>query len=282
MVNQVKAMQVTAANSQQLLKRSASLPSIELRQARHSQACYHSHSHDEFSFGLIDTGDAVYKNMQQQHRITAGHNVTINPGDVHSCNPKQGAWSYRMLFVDSHWVGELQQEMLVKPASDYQPFEQHYADDPATFTLLAELFSAIKHDHDGLQQESLLIQFFESQFGQGADVRRDASCSAKPQIKRVQECIQDQLSCSLSLSELAEVAGLSRYHLVRSFKRRFGLSPHAFQLNQRINRAKTLLREGSSIADTALALGFADQSHFQRNFKKRLALTPRQYQGFFV
>ncbi|MDO6683993.1 MULTISPECIES: AraC family transcriptional regulator [unclassified Agarivorans] len=282
MVNQVKAMQVTAANSQQLLKRSASLPFIELRQARHSQACYHSHSHDEFSFGLIDTGDAVYKNMQQQHRITAGHNVTINPGDVHSCNPKQGAWSYRMLFVDSHWVGELQQEMLVKPASDYQPFEQHYADDPATFTLLAELFSAIKHDHDGLQQESLLIQFFESQFGQGADVRRDASCSAKPQIKRVQECIQDQLSCSLSLSELAEVAGLSRYHLVRSFKRRYGLSPHAFQLNQRINRAKTLLREGSSIADTALALGFADQSHFQRNFKKRLALTPRQYQGFFV
>ncbi|WP_411994694.1 AraC family transcriptional regulator [Agarivorans sp. DSG3-1] len=282
MVNQVKAKQVTAANSQQLLKRSASLPFIELRQARHSQACYHSHSHDEFSFGLIDTGDAVYKNMQQQHRITAGHNVTINPGDVHSCNPKQGAWSYRMLFVDSHWVGELQQEILVKPASDYQPFEQHYANDPATFTLLAELFSAIKHDHDGLQQESLLIQFFESQFGQGADVRRDASCLAKPQIKRVQECIQDQLSCSLSLSELAEVAGLSRYHLVRSFKRRYGLSPHAFQLNQRINRAKTLLREGSSIADTALTLGFADQSHFQRNFKKRLALTPRQYQGFFV
>ncbi|MGY5450339.1 AraC family transcriptional regulator [Agarivorans sp. MS3-6] len=265
-----------------LLKRSASLPFVELRQAVHSEACYHSHSHDEFSFGLIDTGEAVYKNMQRQNSISAGHSVTINPGDVHSCNPKQGAWSYRMLFVDTAWLGQLQQEMLAKPASDYRPFTHQYLDCSSTFSLLDKLFSAVHLDQSCLQQESLLVSFCEQQFGQPQNLRADLACLAKPQIKRVQECIQDQLAMHLSLTELADVAGLSRYHLVRSFKRIYGLSPHAFQLNQRINRAKALLRDGDSIANTALALGFADQSHFQRNFKKRLALTPRQYQGFFV
>ncbi|MPW28011.1 helix-turn-helix domain-containing protein [Agarivorans sp. B2Z047] len=265
-----------------LLKRSAHLPFVELRQAEHSEACYHSHSHDEFSFGIIDTGEAIYKNMQRQHHISQGHSVTINPGDVHSCNPKQGAWSYRMLFVETAWVAQLQQEMFARSASDYFAFEKHCLSHKQNYRLLESLFNCIKLERNSLEQESLLIAFFEQQFAAKHPLRADLRCLAKPQLKRVKECISDQLDSQLSLSELAEVAGLSRFHLVRSFKQVYGLSPHAFQLNQRINRAKALLREGSSIADTALDLGFADQSHFQRNFKKRLALTPKQYQGFFV
>ncbi|MEE1673838.1 AraC family transcriptional regulator [Agarivorans aestuarii] len=270
------------STAKHLLKRSKQLPFVELRQAKHSAACYHSHSHDEFSFGVIDTGEAVYKNMQCHHHINQGHTVTINPGDVHSCNPKQGAWSYRMLFVDTAWIGQLQQEMLARPASDFCAFEQHYLSDQHSYHLLDKVFNSISLESDSLEQESLLIAFLEQQFVGKHPLRAELRCIAKPQLKRVEECIQDQLDSQLSLSDLAEVAGLSRYHLVRSFKQAYGLSPHAFQLNQRINLAKALLREGSSIADTALDLGFADQSHFQRNFKKRLALTPRQYQGFFV
>lgn len=59
---------------------------------------------------------------------------------------------------------------------------------------------------------------------------------------------------------------------------RYGQTPHAYQIDQRINRAKQLLKRGEPIADVALQLGFADQSHFQRQFKQRLATTPRHYQ----
>ncbi len=269
-------------NAKHLFKRFEQLPFMELRQVQHSAACYHSHAHDEFSFGVIDAGQAVYKNQTQQHSIGQGLSVTINPGDVHSCNPKQGQWSYRMLFVESAWVGQVQQEMLACPASDYLAFERQLVSDKQTYALLNQLFLKIQLEQNPLEQESLLLAFFEQQFASQQRFRSDVSSVAKPQLQRVRECIQDQLQHNLSLSELAAIAGLSRYHLVRSFKQVYGLSPHAFQLNQRINRAKGLLREGRSIVDTANQLGFADQSHFQRNFKKRIALTPRQYRACFT
>ena len=81
---------------------------------------------------------------------------------------------------------------------------------------------------------------------------------------------------------LMQESGLSRFHLIRSFKQTCGLSPHAYQLDERIKQAKNLLKSGYSILDTSHLLGFADQSHLQRNFKKRLAVTPKQYQAFFL
>ncbi|MDX1344059.1 MAG: helix-turn-helix transcriptional regulator, partial [Reinekea sp.] len=67
--------------------------------------------------------------------------------------------------------------------------------------------------------------------------------------------------------------------LIRSFKARFGQTPHAYQLDSRIKRAKQLLRSGQALSSVALELGFADQAHFQRHFKRRLAVTPKVYQS---
>jgi len=90
------------------------------------------------------------------------------------------------------------------------------------------------------------------------------------------------LGDNLTLSDFAEQSGLSRYHLVRSFKQKYGLSPHAYQLDTRIRQARKMLQQGDSLVEVAGRLGFADQSHFQRHFKKRLAVTPKQYQSFFI
>jgi AraC-like DNA-binding protein len=75
---------------------------------------------------------------------------------------------------------------------------------------------------------------------------------------------------------------MSRYHFVRSFKRAVGLTPHAWLLDQRIQRARHLLNQGMGLAEVALHLGFADQSHFQRAFKQRVAATPGEYLRNFV
>lgn len=83
---------------------------------------------------------------------------------------------------------------------------------------------------------------------------------------------------NIALQHLAAVAGLSAYHLLRTFRERYGLPPHAFQLQQRINVAKRMLAEGFSIAEVAFELGFTDQSHFTKKFKAFVGATPRQYQ----
>lgn len=72
---------------------------------------------------------------------------------------------------------------------------------------------------------------------------------------------------------------MSAYHFIRSFRTVVGMPPHAYQLHVRIARAKTLLRQGSSIAQTAFATGFADQSHLTNRFKAVLGITPGQYRS---
>lgn len=275
------------------LTRCDSLPFVEMRSADRSSACYHTHSHDQFSFGVIDAGRADYRNRQHSrlhsNRIGAGTTVTINPADAHSCNPLAGSWSYRMLFIDSHWVGELQQQMFNSQRYDYHAFPHLFRSDAASYQEFNQLFQSLLSEPDPLINESLLIEFLAQQFlpsqtdtpqhlpqRQGANPHRQGYG-----IRQVRELIMDQLDSNLSLEQFSTLSGLSRYHLIRSFKQAYGQSPHAFQLNQRINQAKTLLQQGHSLTDTAAQLGFADQSHFQRNFKKRMAVTPKQYQAFF-
>ena len=77
--------------------------------------------------------------------------------------------------------------------------------------------------------------------------------------------------------ELVEASGLSASHLVRAFKARYGLPPHAWLLNHRIQRSRAALRDGRPIAEVAQAFGFADQAHLQRAFKRLVAATPGEY-----
>jgi len=260
------------------LGKSAALDFVELRRANHSSSCYSTHSHDEFSFGVIDSGNAKYQNSQHQYNTHAGITVTINPGDAHSCNPDQGKWSYRMLFIDSAWIAGLQEQLPLQKSMDYMPFEQHLLDDERTYQAFSNLYQLLETQEDPLLVEGLLIEFCTQLFAPQAM----SQTVKKNNLSQVQQLIMDQLDCALSIDDFCQLVDLSPFHLIRSFKQIYGQSPHAYQLDQRIKRAKLLLKNGSSLSSTATALGFADQSHFQRNFKKRTALTPRQFQQSFI
>ena len=96
--------------------------------------------------------------------------------------------------------------------------------------------------------------------------------------KKVIEFIEGTLADSIHLDDLAATAGLSAYHFSRKFKMEFGVSPHAFIVERRIERAKALLRRKSlPLKALAADCGFADQSHFNRIFRKVVGLTPVEY-----
>jgi AraC family transcriptional regulator len=84
----------------------------------------------------------------------------------------------------------------------------------------------------------------------------------------------------LPLTDMAEAVRVSPFHLARLFKRSLGVSPHQYLIQVRVNSARWLLSAGSgerSLADVAAAVGFADQSHLTRHFKRMTGVTPRQY-----
>ncbi|WP_417532508.1 helix-turn-helix domain-containing protein [Marinobacterium stanieri] len=263
------------------LERCAALPFVEMRLASQSCACYQAHSHDEFSFGVIDQGAADYRNGGAQHRVASGTLVTINPADVHSCNPDEGLWSYRMLFVDTQWIGELQRECL-GGQTDYRAFEAHYQSDPGFYNRFSALYQTLSLDNDPLAAESELIEFLQPLFQvTNADNPR-LTAQRAPEIRRVTELIMDHLADPLPLEHLCQVSGLNRYQLIRRFKQVHGMAPHAFQLDHRIKQARRLLRDQQfPLIDVAQQLGFADQAHFQRHFRQRTALSPGRYRAFF-
>lgn len=87
---------------------------------------------------------------------------------------------------------------------------------------------------------------------------------------------QDTLG-RLDLTTLAQEAGLSRYQVLRAFKRRYGLPPQSYRMRVRMAIAQRMLREGAAPAFVAAELGFVDQSHLTRHFKRVLGVTPAVY-----
>jgi AraC family transcriptional regulator len=101
----------------------------------------------------------------------------------------------------------------------------------------------------------------------------------KHKFRVVIEYIHDHLDAELSLDHLAAVAHVSPYHFARLFKHSTGLPPHQYVIARRVERAKELLREPDrpALAEVATEVGFSDQSHFTRHFKRLVGVTPRQF-----
>ncbi len=95
--------------------------------------------------------------------------------------------------------------------------------------------------------------------------------------RRLIEYIDASLDCTITLQDLAYLAGLSEFHLQRMFSATCGVSPHGFILNRRIDRARRLLARNEPIAQIATACGFSSQSHLTRMFKTVTGTTPSAY-----
>ena len=81
----------------------------------------------------------------------------------------------------------------------------------------------------------------------------------------------------LSIEQMSEKVNISSYHMIRKFTSENGLTPHKFQMQCRIRKAQQLLRQGYKVVDVAHMVGFCDQSHLDRVFKKQVGISPEQF-----
>ena len=97
-------------------------------------------------------------------------------------------------------------------------------------------------------------------------------------MRRVREFIEAHLTENISIQALATVAGLSKYHFARAFKRSEGMAPHEYLVQCRLRRAQHLLATTDlPLSEVALASGFSDQSHCARRFREHIGVTPGSY-----
>ena len=90
--------------------------------------------------------------------------------------------------------------------------------------------------------------------------------------------IEEHLAEPISLAELAKLVRLSSYYFCRAFKQSFGIPPHRYHINRRIERAKALLANpAQSVTEIGLALGFSETSSFSVAFRRTTGITPTEY-----
>ncbi len=101
-------------------------------------------------------------------------------------------------------------------------------------------------------------------------------------LKELQHAIMEKPDNIYLIEEMAEDVKISPYHMIRKFKKAFGLTPHQFQIQCKVRKAQQLLETGKSISEVALEAGFCDQSHLDRCFQKIVGMTPVQYQASVI
>jgi AraC family transcriptional regulator len=103
------------------------------------------------------------------------------------------------------------------------------------------------------------------------------------QRRLVAQFIEEHLEERLPVAKLAALARLSRYHFSRAFRTSFGISPHRYHSNRRVERAKLLLADpGRSVTDIALDVGFRETSSFAAAFRKWVGRTPTSYRRSLI
>jgi AraC-like DNA-binding protein len=94
---------------------------------------------------------------------------------------------------------------------------------------------------------------------------------------RVEAFIRTNSSRQVKLSDLEMLTGCTAFQIIKAFRRAVGTTPHAFMIEIRIKRAIDLLKQGVTPAQAAQDVGFVDQSHLIRHFKRRCGTTPTRY-----
>jgi len=252
------------------------LPHVELRSTHKSAQAYKTHSHNQLSIGAIEEGVTLVQYLGEEQAARAGDIVLIEPGQAHSCNPQEGQLrSYHMLYLDTEWcLSRL--SAIYKHRIEHLHCDQFIVKDSSLFKTYLLLVQAILAQRL-VEVESLLENLSFSILSKYCAPRLagDEEHEITRYLRR--HLVSDLLSPP-TLDDLASELACRKETIVRLFKRDTGLPPMAFLNNVRIEKAKSLLRTGTGIAEVAAETGYVDQSHFHKAFVNYTASTPRQYQ----
>lgn len=240
---------------------------------------YEAHSHPEYQIGLsVDTcGKYVYRGSYLS--VPQMALSVVHSGAAHKPNKElylETPHRYRMLYVSPAEMLETARAVGWRKSDELPYFSEFVIDDAFLVRKYLELF---RFDDGGLETDMRQTAFLTALVGYFSQIKNSVTKlkSVQPAIKKAREYLDANFTRQISLDELARVAELSKYHLCRAFYEAVGVSPHVYQNQLRLNRAKKLLARKRPIADVAYELGFYDQSHFGRYFKSFSGVTPRQY-----
>lgn len=253
---------------------------------RDSDHAFPNHAHDGYYvIGCMLRGASwCFGPSRDDAVVSDGRYCMFNPSQVHSGVPIGGGrTTYRMIYIpEETFAGAFSDCRDGSPAAP--EFESSVAFLPEGPDLIYRACASAEGRFDQLEAETHFLEFVGALASAPGLLSRSrlkdapaAALRSHPGLRRAAELLASDPARKMELDELAREAGLSKYHFIRSFKRAFGVPPHTYRTQARVEYAKALVAAGTPFADIAYEAGFSDQSHFQRSFKTFVGLTPGRF-----
>ncbi|WP_291330042.1 AraC family transcriptional regulator [Desulfovibrio sp. UCD-KL4C] len=252
---------------------------VEVLRAHYVTQTFSKHFHEGYAVGFIESGAMGFRYRGSNLLASKGSINLVVPGEIHDGHAASDeGWRYRMFYLPPEVLMSAARELGSKPVQPY--FSMGVLEDTELAAAIYEAHFILQQDEATvLEKETLLLRMLISWISRHGEVRTNCPGvgSEHRAVRLAREYMQDQPAENVGLEKLAGLGGLSPFHFVRVFEKHFGITPHAYLMQTRVNHAKNMLSRSMRIADIAAECGFADQSHLTRQFRRQFGLTPGQY-----
>ncbi len=249
------------------------------------------HWHEEFEITLVRKGSCTYQVDLQSYRITEGDLLLLPPGMLHGTGERPDAefitdsLVFRLDMLESQLPDSCTTRFLAPLAGGTIRFPVYLAaSDPAagllrsTFEAICDIFLKKPAGYE-LEIKSQLLHLFFLLYGHVPYQKNDPTHSEiTDKLKLVLQFIQDHYQRTVTVQELADLCHFSEYHFMRFFKRHMNMTCIEYMNQYRLEMASRQLA-GTELPITSIALesGFNNISYFNRVFKKKFGVTPKEY-----
>ncbi|GAB3139559.1 AraC family transcriptional regulator [Microbispora hainanensis] len=248
------------------------------------------HAHSEYAVAAIERGVEAVRYRGATEHAPAGSLLLLDADTIHAGRPGIAeGWDYRVFYIP--------QPLLVELAGHRPAFSSPTPHDPRLAARLIRLHRRQDQTSLAAQEEfeALCSEILARYTRRGIAPAPSAPIRTAPSgpirtaplgpirtaplgpIQKVQRHLAEDLRRTPSLDELAQVAGLPRFQLLRAFRRETGVTPHGYLLQLRLRCAQQLLTAGHTVARAAAESGFYDQAHLHRHFRRTFAATPGRF-----
>lgn len=264
-------------------KQIAEMPGLVLSSARLAGFSFDRHFHLDFHIGLMVHGAQHQRFNGKSELHVPGSIALMPPGEIHDgIAVERGECTLKTFRLSQELLASVAQEI---SGRDREPeFAGTLLEDPLLAGRLLRLHGAIQSENgaSSLEVQTQWLVLLERLLSQSRTLVPEAAQGGLTRIQweRVRDYCFSHLGDKLTLDELAGLCGLGRFKFIRQFRQTVGMTPHAWLLRLRLERACMLLsRSPQAVATVAQEVGFYDQSHFNRAFRRAYGVAPSRYKS---
>ncbi len=245
---------------------------LQRMEAYFSARGFQPHRHDTYGIGITTEGVQAFRYRGEQRICLPGQLHVLHPDETHDgAAATTDGFCYRIVYVAPDLIRNALEGRALPFVAD--PVQDHT---PASGHLAALLFDIDQPITDLARTEAAanLADLLAHLSGEREAVSVSIDTKA---VADVRDYLDAHVREQTTSSTLEKVAGIDRFAIARQFRRAYGTSPDRYRTMRRLDLARTAILSGTSLAQTAIEAGFADQSHMTRQFKGAYGITPARW-----